>query len=46
MLLLFLTALVLFVLGIAGASEGSALLGLGSALGLLLTVFLSPACSS
>ena len=42
MLLLFLTALVLFVLGILkGASEGSALLGLGSALGLLLTVFLS-----
>ena len=42
MLLLFLTALVLFVLGILkGASEGSALWGLGSALGLLLTVFLS-----
>jgi SPFH domain/Band 7 family protein len=42
MLLLFLTALVLFVLGILkGASEGSALLALGSALGLLLTVFLS-----
>jgi regulator of protease activity HflC (stomatin/prohibitin superfamily) len=42
MLLVFLAALVLCVLGIVkGASDGSMLLGLGSALGLLLTIFLS-----
>ena len=42
MLLLFLAALVLCVLGILrGASEESALLAAGSALGLLLTIFLS-----
>ena len=42
MLLLFLAALVLCVLGIfKGASDESALLVVGSALGLLLTIFLS-----
>ena len=42
MLLLFLAALVLCVLGIVkGASDESVLLALGSALGLLLTIFLS-----
>ena len=38
MLLLFLTTLVLLVLGVVrGASEGSPLMAVGSALGLLLT---------
>jgi regulator of protease activity HflC (stomatin/prohibitin superfamily) len=42
MLLVFLAALIVCVLGIVkGASDGSALLGLGSALALLLTIFLS-----
>ena len=42
MLLVFLAALVLWVLGIVkGASDESVLLVLGSALGLLLTIFLS-----
>ena len=42
MLLLFLTTLVLLVLGVVrGASEGSPLMAVGSALGLLLTIFLS-----
>jgi regulator of protease activity HflC (stomatin/prohibitin superfamily) len=42
MLLLFLAALVLCVLGVfRGVSEESALLAVGSALGLLLTIFLS-----
>jgi SPFH domain / Band 7 family len=42
MLLLFLAALVLCVLGVLkGASDGSPLLGVGSALALLLTIFLS-----
>jgi regulator of protease activity HflC (stomatin/prohibitin superfamily) len=42
MLLVFLAALIVCVLGIVkGANDGSALLGLGSALALLLTIFLS-----